>query len=241
MFLGQKCRLELIISNSHLTPFVLTISRKNTNCKKYKTYKKYKSNDGVTWVRIVHVGKYWKYRDIDKNQFMFIRIYSLSELIIDSWPDKYLNCQPVFWPWPKMGLVGWYESLVVPSWYSFVVQSFTKWVDKWNGFWKNGTILEKCNKILKTGTSKKIREHLKDKHVITRIKCSLGVVYFEVHVCNFLILPPCSKSQQIIISFPGRFLYFCQNLNFQNSQVQILFYYSVKRKRWNFKQNTRIR
>ena len=48
---------------------------------------------------------------------------------------------------------------------------------------------------------------------VTRILCSQGVVYFEVHVCNFLILPPCSKSQQIkkaLISFPGRFLYFCQ-------------------------------
>ena len=137
MFLGQKCRLELIISDSHLTPFVLTLSRKNTNCKKYKTYKKYKSNDGVTWVRIVHVGKYWKYRDIDKNQFMFIRIYSLSELIIDSWPDKYLNYQPVFWPWPRMGLVGWYESLV---------PSFTKYFEKKDQFWKNVTIFSKLER-----------------------------------------------------------------------------------------------
>ena len=94
--------------------------------KKYKTYKKYKSNDRVTWVRIVHVGKYWKYRDIDKNQFMFIRIYSLSELIIDSWPDKYLNYQPVFWPWPKMGLVGWYESLV-PGMHVVGKGSWKKW------------------------------------------------------------------------------------------------------------------
>ena len=102
-------------------------------------------------------------------------------------------------------------------------------------FWKKVSILEKCNIFFKTGTSQKLREHLKDKHVLTWIKWSLGVVYFEVHVCNFLILPPCSKSQQIIISFPGRFLYFCQNFNFQTSQVQILFYYSVNRKRWNFK------
>ena len=74
--------------------------------KKFKTYKKYKSNDRVTWGRIwftwVNID-----RDIDKNQFMFIRIYSLSELIIDSWPDKYLNYQPVFWPWPKW--VGWVD------------------------------------------------------------------------------------------------------------------------------------
>ena len=52
---------------------------------------------------------------------------------------------------------------------------------------------------------------------IADIKCSQGVVYFEVHVCTFLILPPCSKSQQIkktLISFPGRFLYFCQNFLF---------------------------
>ena len=126
----------------------------------------------------------------------------------------------MFWPWPEMGLVWWYESLV---------PSFTK------KFEKKGSILENVTNFSKLERHKKLREHLKDKHVITRIKCSLGVVYFEVHVCSFLILPPCSKSQQIIISFPDRFLYFCQNFNFQTSQVQILFYYSVNRKRWNFK------
>ena len=139
MFLGQKCRLELIISDSHLTPFVLTLSRKNRNCKKYKTYKKYKSNDRITWVRMVHVGKYWKFSDIDKNQFMFIRIYSLFELIIHSWLDKYLNYQPVLRPWPKMGLVGWYESkdrAILSESLVRSVQSFTNWVDKWIIFWK---------------------------------------------------------------------------------------------------------
>ena len=79
MFLGQKCsffRLELIISDSHLTPFVLTLSRtrKNTNCKTHKKItKKYKSNeDGHV---LYHVGKY---RNQDKNQ---IHVYSFLFVI----------------------------------------------------------------------------------------------------------------------------------------------------------------
>ena len=103
--------------------------------KKFKTYKKYKSNDRVTWGRIwftwVNID-----RDIDKNQFMFIRIYSLSELIIDSWPDKYLNYQPVFWPWPKIGL-GWLILILGTVHEMYTGQSiFLNWKNLFKKLWK---------------------------------------------------------------------------------------------------------
>ena len=88
MFLGQKCsffRLELIISDSHLTPFVLTLSRtrknrNNTNC---KTHKKITKN--TNRIKMVTCCTTWINIEIKiKIKFMFIRFYSLSGLIIDS-------------------------------------------------------------------------------------------------------------------------------------------------------------
>ena len=85
MFLGQKCsffRLELIISDSHLTPFVLTLSRtrKNTNCKTHKN-----SQKNTNRMKMVTCCTTWVNIEIEiKIKFMFIRFYSLSGLIIDS-------------------------------------------------------------------------------------------------------------------------------------------------------------